>query len=198
MLAQPGDDFEGGDFVTPRNNLVTLGRVGGDGGGDVGCSGSDGDGYVGSNDRVGDGDTRGDIGGSGRGGRSVGVDEASNAVTGSNRTSAAPDSRSNATTSASSATSEVTSARAFQNKGDAVVFVSHKQHNVQAVTQGVRHVLVVELWEGIARKCGHRCELASGPCEFRTAAALISDHLADFTAEERAAANRFLKSGGRF
>ena len=34
------------------------------------------------------------------------------------------------------------------DKGDAVVFVSHKFHSVSPVTAGRRHVLVMEIWEG--------------------------------------------------
>jgi hypothetical protein len=33
-------------------------------------------------------------------------------------------------------------------RGDALLFVSHKPHCVAPVTRGVRHVLVVEFWEG--------------------------------------------------
>ena len=33
-------------------------------------------------------------------------------------------------------------------QGDAVVFHSERVHNVSAVMEGVRHSLVVELWEG--------------------------------------------------
>ena len=88
------------------------------------------------------------------------------------------------------------SATAFTNQGDAVVFVSHKQHNVEPVTNGVRHVLVVELWEGAERGCGHRCEMATGACSYKTPASLISAHLDDFSEEDRAAAMRFLKKGG--
>jgi predicted 2-oxoglutarate/Fe(II)-dependent dioxygenase YbiX len=32
--------------------------------------------------------------------------------------------------------------------GDAVVFYSERIHNVSAVMSGVRHSLVIELWEG--------------------------------------------------
>ena len=42
-------------------------------------------------------------------------------------------------------------------QGDAVLFVSHKYHNVTAVTSGRRRVLVLELWEGPERTCAHRC-----------------------------------------
>lgn len=43
-------------------------------------------------------------------------------------------------------------------KGDCLVFVSHKPHCVSPVKSGERRVLVIELWEGIERQCGHRCE----------------------------------------
>ena len=49
-------------------------------------------------------------------------------------------------------------------KGDAVVFVSHKYHCVQPVTAGRRQVLVMELWEGEERECAHRCEKHTGYC----------------------------------
>lgn len=43
-------------------------------------------------------------------------------------------------------------------KGDALVFLSHKPHCVSPVLSGERRVLVTELWEGTERRCGHRCE----------------------------------------
>ena len=49
-------------------------------------------------------------------------------------------------------------------KGDAMVFVSHKPHCVEAVRSGERRVLVMELWEGEERTCGHRCEKHWGEC----------------------------------
>ena len=33
-------------------------------------------------------------------------------------------------------------------RGDVLVFVSHKPHYVAPVTKGVRKVLIIELWEG--------------------------------------------------
>ena len=39
-------------------------------------------------------------------------------------------------------------------KGDAVCFVSHKYHNITAVTRGFRKSLVVELWQGGVGHCG--------------------------------------------
>jgi len=47
-------------------------------------------------------------------------------------------------------------------KGDAIVFVSHKYHMVTPVTRGCRKVLVVEFWPHPARTCPHRC-LSAGP-----------------------------------
>ena len=52
-------------------------------------------------------------------------------------------------------------------QGDALVFVSHKRHCVQAVESGRRCVLVAEFWNGLARHCPCRCETNWGtvcPC----------------------------------
>ena len=49
-------------------------------------------------------------------------------------------------------------------QGDAVVFLSHKQHNVEPVTAGTRIVLVAELWEGVEKECPHRCTGRSWTC----------------------------------
>ena len=49
-------------------------------------------------------------------------------------------------------------------RGDALVFVSHKCHHVAPVTRGERRVLIVELWEGVERHCPHRCLTPAGPC----------------------------------
>ena len=46
--------------------------------------------------------------------------------------------------------------------GDAAVFVSAAVHGVRPVTRGRRRVLVVELWDGPERRCGHRCERTEG------------------------------------
>jgi len=51
------------------------------------------------------------------------------------------------------------------NQGDAVVFLSHKYHNVTPVTKGKRTVLVLELWEGPERTCAHRCG-SMEPCDY--------------------------------
>lgn len=48
-------------------------------------------------------------------------------------------------------------------RGDAVVFVSHKKHHVTPVTSGRRRVLVVEFWSGPACICPHRCQVAECP-----------------------------------
>jgi len=49
-------------------------------------------------------------------------------------------------------------------RGDLLLFLSHKYHCVQPVTSGTRQVLVCELWEGLARRCNTRCDLPWGPC----------------------------------
>jgi hypothetical protein len=43
------------------------------------------------------------------------------------------------------------------DKGDAIIFLSHKYHNIEPVTRGTRVVLVAELWEGPEKECPHRC-----------------------------------------
>jgi hypothetical protein len=48
-------------------------------------------------------------------------------------------------------------------KGDALLFVSHKYHNITPVTKGIRRVLVVELWAGPEKTCPHRCN-TTDPC----------------------------------
>jgi predicted 2-oxoglutarate/Fe(II)-dependent dioxygenase YbiX len=50
--------------------------------------------------------------------------------------------------------------------GDAVVFPSRKYHCVQPVTGGIRRVLIMELWYGEERDCGHRCEQHWGTCGY--------------------------------
>lgn len=57
-------------------------------------------------------------------------------------------------------------ARHVFERGDLVVFPSHKRHFVQPVSCGHRRVLVVELWRGDARGCAHRCEQHVGDCAF--------------------------------
>lgn len=42
-------------------------------------------------------------------------------------------------------------------RGDAIVFISHKQHSVTPITSGTRCVLVLEFWEGSACQKPHRC-----------------------------------------
>jgi len=54
----------------------------------------------------------------------------------------------------------------YFGRGDAVVFVSHKQHCVAPVTRGRRQVLVIEFWHGEARECAHRCTERWGPCAY--------------------------------
>ena len=82
---------------------------------------------------------------------------------------------------------------AFVNAGDAIVFCSHKHHSVRPVTRGTRRVLVVEFWEGEERACGHRCEKASGPCLVRRLRAMVEESLGEMSADDRAAAERFLR-----
>ena len=50
-------------------------------------------------------------------------------------------------------------------RGDLIIFNSHKYHCVQPVTSGERRVLVCELWEGLPRRCARRCRTPWGPCE---------------------------------
>lgn len=50
-------------------------------------------------------------------------------------------------------------------RGDVLIFVSHKYHFVQPVLRGIREVLVIELWEGRAPRCDHRCTLNWGRCD---------------------------------
>lgn len=54
-------------------------------------------------------------------------------------------------------------------RGDLLIFQSHKYHCVAPVTAGTRNVLVCELWEGYERRCPQRCSVPTGPCpcEFR-------------------------------
>ena len=61
------------------------------------------------------------------------------------------------------------------NRGDAVVFPSHKYHNVEPVTKGKRMVLVAELWEGPEKECAHRC-LTTSQCGYT----LHSSHMKDY------------------
>ena len=51
--------------------------------------------------------------------------------------------------------------------GDALVFVSHKLHRVSRLVEGRRRVLVVEVWGGEERFCGHRCDVREGVCRFQ-------------------------------
>ena len=47
-------------------------------------------------------------------------------------------------------------------QGDALIFVSHKYHNVSRVISGRRNVMVLEFWYGPERQCPHRCEKFGG------------------------------------
>lgn len=55
---------------------------------------------------------------------------------------------------------------AFEKRGDALCFQSHKFHSVSPVTAGERRVLIVEFWLGEARTCAHRCPRHWGPCNY--------------------------------
>ena len=52
------------------------------------------------------------------------------------------------------------------DRGDAVIFQSHKPHCVSELRAGQRRVLGMELWEGEERQCAHRCEKHHGPCAY--------------------------------
>lgn len=88
-------------------------------------------------------------------------------------------------------------AQAFEKRGDAIVFVSHMYHSVKPVVRGLRRVLVMELWEGEERQCGHRCEHANGPCNVRPVATVLENALNEFPEEDREAAKRFLSKSAR-
>ena len=62
-------------------------------------------------------------------------------------------------------------------RGDAIIFLSHKFHCVAPVTSGRRNVLVCELWEGVARPCPRRCSDPFGPCYCKYAPAQTSVYL---------------------
>lgn len=49
-------------------------------------------------------------------------------------------------------------------RGDAIVFPSHKYHCVQPVEEGMRQVMILEVWVGEERRCNHRCEQHFGRC----------------------------------
>lgn len=53
--------------------------------------------------------------------------------------------------------------------GDVMVFPSHKYHCVEPVQKGTRRVVVVELWEGVEKKCAHRCEDPTEECRYTKA-----------------------------
>lgn len=58
-----------------------------------------------------------------------------------------------------------TVARHTYDEGDLLLFVSHKYHNVEPVTEGARTVLITELWRGPEKTCAHRC-LTLGDCDY--------------------------------
>jgi len=49
-------------------------------------------------------------------------------------------------------------------RGDALFFLSHKDHAVTELTAGRRNIMVVELWEGVNRRCPQRCDQPWLPC----------------------------------
>ena len=53
----------------------------------------------------------------------------------------------------------------FNRSGDAILFPSHKFHNVSPITGGKRVVMVLEIWEGEAKTCFHRC-LKREKCDY--------------------------------
>jgi hypothetical protein len=54
-------------------------------------------------------------------------------------------------------------------KGDLIMFASHKYHTVQKITKGRRATFVMELWEGDERTCSHRCCKRYSVCDFSKA-----------------------------
>eukprot|EP00405_Crypthecodinium_cohnii_P012504 CAMPEP_0206435762 /NCGR_PEP_ID=MMETSP0324_2-20121206/10074_1 /ASSEMBLY_ACC=CAM_ASM_000836 /TAXON_ID=2866 /ORGANISM="Crypthecodinium cohnii, Strain Seligo" /LENGTH=701 /DNA_ID=CAMNT_0053902785 /DNA_START=18 /DNA_END=2123 /DNA_ORIENTATION=- len=67
----------------------------------------------------------------------------------------------------------------FFDKGDALVFLSHKAHFVQPVTSGFRQTLVMELWEGDYRRCDHRCTQRTGVCPMEATSSAVDDSALD-------------------
>jgi hypothetical protein len=57
--------------------------------------------------------------------------------------------------------------------GDVLIFPSHKYHSIQPVTDGLRQVLVIEIWRGENRTCAHRCLQHIGPCNYSTTQSYI-------------------------
>ena len=49
-------------------------------------------------------------------------------------------------------------------RGDALIFQSHKYHSISPVTWGRRNVFIAEIWEGLARRCPRRCTEPWGAC----------------------------------
>eukprot|EP01047_Picozoa_sp_COSAG01_P055284 COSAG01_NODE_6138_length_3829_cov_4.557105_2_plen_191_part_00 len=52
------------------------------------------------------------------------------------------------------------------DRGDCLVFQSHRRHHVTPVTAGRRNVLILEFWKGEERHCGHRCTRHWGACGY--------------------------------
>ncbi|GMI35403.1 hypothetical protein TeGR_g15207 [Tetraparma gracilis] len=60
------------------------------------------------------------------------------------------------------------------NKGDLIIFLSHKYHTVKKVTGGRRATFVMELWEtDEQRTCPHRCCQRYGECTYSKADVLM-------------------------
>ena len=49
-------------------------------------------------------------------------------------------------------------------RGDMLVFPSHKPHAVEALRSGTRNIMVCEVWEGLPRRCKQRCDQPWLPC----------------------------------
>jgi predicted 2-oxoglutarate/Fe(II)-dependent dioxygenase YbiX len=67
--------------------------------------------------------------------------------------------------------------------GDALLFVSHKPHCVFPVTAGDRRVLVMEVWEGAERECGHRCAWHFGQCNHSATDSFWNRALSDLASD---------------
>jgi hypothetical protein len=58
-------------------------------------------------------------------------------------------------------------------RGDMLVFVSHKFHMVDRIHSGERRVFVMEFWEGDRRTCSHRCLKRFGDCPYSKRSAVL-------------------------
>jgi hypothetical protein len=64
-------------------------------------------------------------------------------------------------------------------RGDALLFLSHKYHHVAPVLRGERRVLIMEIWEGEERLCPHRCTERVGDCSLGPQELLSPQQLED-------------------